>query len=139
MSNNKIQYQTKVFAIKLISDRIVENSVFNRATLDVDDVKEAKQKNIELTKGLPYAYLATQGEFSHVTTKAKELLASKELAENTVAKALLIQSLSDRILANFYLKINKPFVKTKIFTDRDKAIDWLKKEIQLFDQSNQTK
>ena len=130
MSTNKIEYKTEVITIRLIQSNIVENSISSHATLDVKDVWETKRINSELTKGQPYAYLATQGEFSAITKEAKILLASKKIVGNTVAKALLVQSLSDRIIANFYLTINRPIVTTKIFNDRSKAITWLRQQLE---------
>lgn len=129
MSFNKIEYKTDVFTIRLIEPNILENAVISHCTLDVEHVWEVKKINTKLTKGEPYAFLAVKGEFSIVTKEAKDLLSSKEIIGNTVAKALLIQSLSDRIVANFYLKMSQPILKTKAFTNRDKAILWLKKQL----------
>ena len=46
--------------------------------------------------------------------------------KNTLADALVINSLAHKILANFYMKMNKPVKPTKIFTSQKKAVDWLK-------------
>lgn len=45
--------------------------------------------------------------------------------KNTIADALVINSLAHKILANFYMKMNKPVKPTKIFTSQKKAVDWL--------------
>lgn len=132
MTKNKIKYETDVLSICFLAPQILENRVKDKAVLDVKEVREAKRVNMELSEGKPYAYLAIKGEFSEVTKEAKELLASKEIAINTVAKALLIQSLADRIMANFYLTLNKPYVTTKIFTDKIKAVEWLQSQIEKF-------
>lgn len=136
---NKIEYETDIVIIRFLAPFILENTVKDKATLNVDAVKDSKRVNMELTKGNPYAYLATMGEFSQVTSEAKKLLSSKGITENTVAKALLIQSLSDRIMANFYLKLNKPYVTTKIFTDKLKAIVWLQQQLDLYNSKIRTK
>ena len=44
---------------------------------------------------------------------------------NTIADALVIKSLAHKMLANFYVKINKPIKPTKIFTIQEKALNWL--------------
>jgi len=129
MTKGKIEYETDVYRVRVLAPQIFENFVKDKAVLDVDGVRAVKKANMELAQGKPYAFLAAIGEFSQVTKQAKTLLSSKELSVNTVAKALLIQSLSDRIMANFYLTINKPIVNTKVFTDRNIAIEWLKKQI----------
>jgi len=129
MTKGKTEYETDVYTIRILAPQIFENFVKDKAILDVDGVRAVKKANMELANGKPYAFLAAIGEFSEVTKAAKTLLSSKELSVNTVAKALLIQSLSDRIMVNFYMKINKPIVKTKAFTDRKLAIEWLKKQV----------
>jgi len=129
MTKGKTEYETDVYTIRILAPQIFENFVKDKAIIDVDGVRAVKKANMELANGKPYAFLAAIGEFSEVTKAAKTLLSSKELSVNTVAKALLIQSLSDRIMVNFYMKINKPIVKTKAFTDRKLAIEWLKKQV----------
>ncbi len=130
MTFKQEKYSTDVFTIRQLEPNILETTILDRATLDVKDVWEAKKINTELSKGHPYAYLGVRGEFSEVTDQAKKLMASEEIIGNTIAKALLIKSLSDRILANFYLKISKPALKTRVFTSREKALVWLRSELK---------
>ncbi len=42
------------------------------------------------------------------------------------AIAMLINSPGSRIIGNFFLGINKPSVPTKLFNEKNKAIEWLK-------------
>lgn len=42
-----------------------------------------------------------------------------------IADAFLVHSLSLRLVANFFIKITKPKVKTLMFTDEKAAIEWL--------------
>ncbi len=41
------------------------------------------------------------------------------------ANAILVSSSISRILANFFLSINRPNIPTRIFTDQAKAAKWL--------------
>ncbi len=45
--------------------------------------------------------------------------------KNTIADALLISSLPHKLMANFYMKFNKPVKPTRIFNNRDRAVQWL--------------
>lgn len=51
--------------------------------------------------------------------------------KNTIADALLISSLPHKLIANFYVKFNKPVKPTKIFNSREKAVQWLLKQNSL--------
>ncbi len=42
-----------------------------------------------------------------------------------IADAFLVNSLSLRLVANFFIKITQPKVKTQMFTDEKPAIEWL--------------
>lgn len=47
--------------------------------------------------------------------------------EHTLADAIVVVGLLQRITADFYLKFNKPEVPTKIFRTEIKAREWLLK------------
>lgn len=97
--------------------------------MEVEDVLELKKLNKSIAEGKPYAIVVRFEHLADVSKKAKELIASKEFAEFTMAKALLVDNIGHRLVGNFYLTINKPFMKTKVFTDKTAAIEWLKSEI----------
>ena len=45
---------------------------------------------------------------------------------NTLAFAIIIDSSVSKVVGNFFLGINKPIVPTKLFSNEDNAIEWLK-------------
>lgn len=119
------EIKTKNVTILLLRPGIIENIIHHHATIEKEDILEMKQINKQLSGGLPYVVLIDSGTFTDITKEARELLASQEFGEKTIAKALFVRSLGHRIVGQFYIKINKPYVNTKIFADREKAIDWL--------------
>lgn len=127
MSDNLTSEKTEVL---ILEPGIIENIVKPGAIIETEDILRLKEKNEQLSKGKKYVVLVTSGHLSSITKEARELVASKEFAQNTMAKALLIDSLGHRIVGNFYLKINKPHIKTRLFVDRDVAILWLKSIMQ---------
>lgn len=52
-------------------------------------------------------------------------LASAESQEYITAGAILINNYIQRMLMNLWLKIDKPVIPTKGFTDKEKALQWL--------------
>ena len=63
--------------------------------------------------------------FSDVSPEVRVYAASREENKHTLADAIVISGFSQKILADFYLKFNKPVSPTKIFNKLDKAVDWL--------------
>ena len=115
--------------VRIITHGIIENIINDYCTLQRENVLEIKEVNKQVSNGQPYAVLVDSGIYTAISKEARELLASKEFAEITIAKALLVRSLGHRIVGQFYIRINKPFIPTKIFSDREEAIKWLSVEL----------
>jgi hypothetical protein len=118
--------QLKKIRITQLEEGIVENYFLGGEYIEVEDFRELRRENLRLMNGKPYVVLVSADELTSFTKEAREFVASKEFAGITIAKALLIAGLGQRIIGNFYMKVNKPHIKTKLFSDREKAVDWLR-------------
>ncbi|MGZ3901108.1 MAG: DUF7793 family protein [Bacteroidia bacterium] len=90
--------------------------------------KEAKELNdimAQLSRGkaLPYMLLANENTQFH--SSARMYSASVEGSKHKSAEALIIRTLTHKLLADLYLKINKPRKPCKTFTNEEDGIDWL--------------
>ena len=124
------EIKTKNLTARLISENIVENVVHDNSTLDVEDILEIKEINKKLTNGNKYVLLVDSGMITTITKEGRELSASPEFQQNTIAKALYVRSYGHRLIGNVYIKLNKPAIKTRIFSCRDQALEWLNSEIR---------
>lgn len=125
---------TEIFTAKcritLLEPNLLENFVLDYSYIELADLLEAKSINQQLTKGEPYAAILTFGKMTEVSTEARERIASKEHKQNVVAKAILVDNIGHRLLGNFYLTVNKPYIRTRLFTDREAALNWLRHELK---------
>lgn len=124
-------HETDSVTVRLLAPTIVENIIHDNSEIDVEDIRQLKEINKKLTGGVNYAVLVSSGMMTSITPEARELSADKDFQQKTVAKALLIRSLGHRLVCRFYIKVNKPFIKTKIFSDRNEAIKWLKEQVEM--------
>ena len=62
--------------------------------------------------------------FSDVEPEIREWAADSTGNHYTISDAIVIGSLSQKIISDFYLKFNKPVKPTKIFYSLDKAAEW---------------
>lgn len=124
------EIKTDSFTIRLLSDNIIETIVHDNTSLDVPEIREIKRINMELTDGKPYGVLVDSGMITSITSEARELSASEEFKQNTVAKALFARSIGHHLVARIYLKINRPAIKTKSFSTREEALEWLEEVVQ---------
>ncbi|WP_317898508.1 DUF7793 family protein [Aurantibacillus circumpalustris] len=127
------KYSLEKVEIFKLEGIIIENIVKEGAELQTDDVRKIKEINLSLCDNKNYALLIDAKKESTITDDARALLASKELAHLNIAKAIIIHTNKQKILGNIYLTVNKPHVKTRLFTDRQKALEWLRNKISAFE------
>lgn len=60
-----------------------------------------------------------------VSKEARKKASNIEFKQLSIATAILTDSLPSKLLANFYIKFNRPSVPTKMFTSKKLAIQWL--------------
>jgi hypothetical protein len=94
-------------------------------TYEVEDALEAKAE-IKKRRGNDKFYVLAEGvEFFTLTKEARELCSTKEYLDNVIANAFYTKNISILLLGEMYNKINKPPVPTKVFTDKEEALNWL--------------
>lgn len=91
----------------------------------IEDLKNLVAAQLELGGFiLPVLVLCSE----HATTDAELLNTLSKNINNPYSKAdaFVIKSMAQKILANFYIKINKPERPTKFFNNKEDALIWLK-------------
>ena len=73
-----------------------------------------------------YPVLHFLGKYTSFTKETREFSVTERGMKYSLAEAYVFSSLSHKILANFYIKINKPPVTTKFFNEEEEAVKWLK-------------
>ena len=66
-----------------------------------------------------------EGQFNIADAEVRAFVSSSDQNKYTIADAVYVKNLSDKIMGDFYLNQNKPVKPTKLFGNRDEAIDWL--------------
>lgn len=80
----------------------------------------------KLGEGKKYPVLIDAGEFTSIDKEVRIFSASEESNIYTLADAIAYYSLAQKLVADFYVKHNKPVVPTKVFAAKQEAVDWLK-------------
>lgn len=63
----------------------------------------------------------------HLTKEAREVLSSERASQHIAALAVIVRNPVTRAIANFFLKFQQPSYPFRLFTDPEKAKQWLKK------------
>lgn len=121
---------TEKFEIKLYETGVLENIVKKGQVIDVEDIKLLVKTNLTLTNNKHYAALIDGEELASFTKEAMEYSARNDISPKVLARAIMVNSLPKRIVGNFYIKITRPAVNTKLFNDRAKALIWLENRME---------
>jgi hypothetical protein len=120
----------------LLEPGLIENNIDTDIYLEPEHIRLLKEANRQLAGGQRYAVLVVSHPYSAFSPESRELSASAEFVQDTIASAVLTQSMSQRLVGNFYLQVHRPHMSTRLFTDRDAAIDWLREEIKRDKEKN---
>lgn len=110
--------------------RLYEGSIFHAI------IKKKEKITIEMTdKG--YDFLNRNGggrfyniyefsSFSEMDPEVREWCATTSGNNYTHVDAIVISNFAQKLIADFYLKFNKPTMPTKIFKSKEKALEWIR-------------
>ncbi len=112
--------------IKLLESGIILLEGIADYTYEVKDVIQNHEAIKQLSQGKKSLVLTISGLHSTATREAINYVSKGHHASFVRAEAFVIHSLSQRLLARFYLRFNKPVVPANYFTDRIKAEKWLR-------------
>ncbi|MGZ3903521.1 MAG: DUF7793 family protein [Bacteroidia bacterium] len=103
---------------------IVLNSSDNHI-YSVKDVKENHQAIKSLSENQKAYVLNVAGKYTNIEADVREFIAVGPHKNIIAAEAFVIHSLAQKLIANFYFKVNKPVVSSAFFTDIKRAEEWL--------------
>lgn len=91
----------------------------------IDDLKILVHAEKEMGEHkIPSLVLCTEQAATNI--ELLNTLAKKAYSPYSTADAFVLKSMSQKILANFYIKINKPERPTMFFNHAEEALVWLK-------------
>ena len=122
--------KTKDYPLAKLEFDEQKNILFYRVKQDqVVDVAEIKEMLVYVQEFMGpvrhYAVIDFGGNLSS-STEARQVYADAEYLQKwRIADAFLVKSLPVRLIANFFIKVTKPKVNTRLFVDEPTAINWL--------------
>ena len=71
-------------------------------------------------------YFIDISQIRSITLEARKYFGNEGSTDRASVVAIYSGSPVGRVIGNFFLKINKPPIPMKIFSSKDKAIEWMK-------------
>jgi hypothetical protein len=124
----------KVISTQTVAPYIIsicdDGILYVRVTNEVNETVERSQELVEtIGKMVNYKKVPMLSKFDEFALPPKEnrnFWAKKDSCPYTSAEAFITNSTAMMMIANFYMRIEKPQRKTKMFTKVDEARKWLK-------------
>ncbi|MBA3665554.1 MAG: hypothetical protein H0W61_15305 [Bacteroidetes bacterium] len=120
MQHVEFPYGTMSYNGHMVILTIKEGAVF-----DVAECREMITTATRFAGNKPYVLLSDARVYFSITPEGRKVTADKNEAPLLKANAVIINNLPARLIANFFGKFNKPHFQFKVFTNEQKAVDWL--------------
>ncbi|MDQ4142103.1 MAG: hypothetical protein M3142_16490 [Bacteroidota bacterium] len=107
----------------------IQNEIFHCyfKAMDIMDIGVAKvtvQDRLHFFQDTAYPCLFDITQVKETTKEARDYMAN-EGNDLVLASAMVVNSPMLKMMANFYIMVNKPKNPTRLFTDRESAVQWL--------------
>jgi len=117
--------KTRTATIFMDENNIIHIIMHNNVIVDYEDALDNSLVIRSLSGGKKVLKLIDSRCNWSIEKKAKDFIDSKDIKDNTIARAVVKSSVINSKLINFFTKLNRPQIPTKIFTDYDEAYSWL--------------
>lgn len=80
----------------------------------------------QLYRDGPIGVVHSAGASTTIEPGVREYLSSNRRYPNKMAEAFVVKNLSQRIIANFYLRVSRHTCPTEVFNQEEDAVTWVK-------------
>ena len=119
------ELQTSTARMRLLSNGIIHYTHFPNADIDVEQHLENHHALIELAGATKRLILHDSSEMLHITFEARQKIRELEPVCPVLARAIVTNSIGIKLFINFYIRMNKPEIRNKIFSNYEDAVNWL--------------
>jgi hypothetical protein len=112
--------------VRMRADGIVHVTFRKGIVLDLELQSKLLAINIRITEGKKSYFIYDAEDSVTITKEARDNATKIEHLAPIKASAVVANNLAYRLVANFYMKFNKPKTPYKVFDNLENGIAWLK-------------
>ena len=109
----------------MLDNTIIRLEMFDNVTIGVDECRLLNNAIGELSDSKESLVLMVPGNSTHFSSESRTFSASEEGLRYTIADAMVVNNLAQKLIVSFYLKVNKPPKPSKAFSTEEDAMNWL--------------
>jgi hypothetical protein len=121
----KDRYLENDYAEIWVEDGIVHIVYKPGCILNINNIKPIVQDRIKVSNEMVSPILIDLRNLVSSDNATRAYLATPEAEKYLSAGAMLISNEIQKLLMNLYLKIDVPKLPAKVFTNKEKALEWL--------------
>ncbi|QMU28303.1 DUF7793 family protein [Adhaeribacter radiodurans] len=122
---SRTRTQETKYVLMYIQDGIFQCFFKAMDVMDINVAKVTVENRLEFFAKESYPCLFDITQVKETTKEARDFMAN-EGNDLVLASAMVVNSPMLKMMANFYIMVNKPKNPTRLFTDRESALEWLK-------------
>lgn len=122
----------KTAEISLIEGKVIRVIFPENLVLELDQVKKIVKRGVEFCAGEKFCFLADCRQATvRFSLESRNYLASHRDSGKRIADAVLVSTLTDKLIGDMYSRVHLPEVPTRFFTSEEEAGKWLKANIAI--------
>jgi len=118
--------ETTIAIISVDENGIGHQYFKDNTVLDVPEQLENLEAIKSVTSMKPTPFVISAGKNVMITKDARDNAILIEPLSPINASAIVVQNLAYQLIAEFFIKVQKPKMPYKIFTDKQNAYEWCK-------------
>lgn len=115
--------------VNITDTNIIEIAYQDKTLIDEVAASRIFDEFDRLTEGKPFKKLMIIGQGTNLTQEARQFIISEnnKRKEQIIAEAIVVNSFFQKLSANFYILYLRNIYPTHFFTNKDSAMEWLKR------------
>lgn len=122
--DSRTRTQETDYVTMFIQDGIFQCYFKAMNVMDINVADASVKDRLKFFENTAYPCLFDITEVKETTKEARDFMAN-EGNDLVLASAMVVNSPMLKMMANFYIMVNKPKNPTRLFTDRESALEWL--------------
>jgi len=122
--------ETDFAVVTLGNDRIMRVMFKKKSEVNSNSFRKLFEVFHSMIEGVPYAYIYYAEDSSAIVTDdGRRFAKEEEFSFPKVCNAVIVTNLAHKLIANFYLKFNKPNYPFKVFGKLEEAEKWCRQQL----------
>jgi hypothetical protein len=127
MEYKNYDIETKLSYITKLDSDVVRVEVRKDIEAELEDLEENYKAYQSLFTHKKLYFLVVFNKGANTSLEVRNKFASKQRSSFKIAEAIVVESMSHKLIANFVLKVQKPTHRMQVFNNEPDALNWLLK------------